>query len=262
MNAICRVCASATNKLFDHEVLGRHRVSYFACPRCEYIQAEEPFWLDEAYASPISALDTGLVTRNLALRARVAALLILTGNRSGRCIDVGGGCGLFTRLMRDLGFDYYWEDKYAVNILARGFEAKVGAGRVAAVTLLEVLEHAVRPLEFLRQLGNDHAPDMIIVSTETYSGSPPAPNWQYYGFEHGQHVGFFSQRTMKTLAESMSMNIVSAGACHLFSGRRIARWRMNLAMSRVSHLLTAVLRRRTASNVQADYEAVLSSMRK
>jgi hypothetical protein len=41
---------------------------------------------------------------------------------NNRFIDYGGGYGLFVRLMRDAGFDYYWFDKFCDNVLSKGFE--------------------------------------------------------------------------------------------------------------------------------------------
>jgi hypothetical protein len=261
VNELCRVCESVTSKLFDHNVLGQHRVTYFACPQCDYVQTEEPYWLDSAYTSPLSSLDTGIVMRNLGLRPRVATLLWLTGNRFGQCIDVGGGCGLFTRLMRDIGFDYYWDDKYAQNVLARGFEAKPGTGPVALVSAFEVLEHTVKPLEFLRRIQLEYSPELILTSTEMFLGSAPPPDWQYYGFEHGQHIGFFSARTMAMLASDMKMHVTHAGMCQIFSRQPVPRALMSFAMSRAAHLLLPCIRKIMNSRVQPDYKVLVQSLR-
>src|SRR5215468_8578877 len=104
MNAQCRICRSTSQRIFDRVVLQRHNVSYFSCPKCGFIQTDDPYWLNEAYTDPLSVLDTGMVARNFGFLPRVSSLLLLLGLKERSCLDVGGGCGLFTRLMRDVGF--------------------------------------------------------------------------------------------------------------------------------------------------------------
>ena len=45
-------------------------------------------------------------------------------NKNVAYLDVDGGYGMLTRLMRDYGFHFYWTDPYCQNILARGFEVE------------------------------------------------------------------------------------------------------------------------------------------
>ncbi len=40
-------------------------------------------------------------------------------------LDYAGGYGVFTRLMRDIGFDFYWHDPYTQNLFANGFEKDI-----------------------------------------------------------------------------------------------------------------------------------------
>jgi hypothetical protein len=39
--------------------------------------------------------------------------------KNGTFVDIGGGYGLLTRLMRDRGFDFYWKDPHCENIFAK-----------------------------------------------------------------------------------------------------------------------------------------------
>jgi hypothetical protein len=72
----------------------------------------------EAYSSAITKLDVGLTYRNITLSDRVNKILIRYFNPKGIFLDYLGGYGLFTRLMRDKGFDFYNTDQYCQNIFA------------------------------------------------------------------------------------------------------------------------------------------------
>src|SRR4051812_25338220 len=99
----CRVCGFDCHHQFSRTILNRYSCAYFTCPNCGFIQTEEPYWLDEAYKSAIATADTGLVFRNLYLSKVVCALLFFLFPRDGRYVDVAGGYGMLTRLMRDIG---------------------------------------------------------------------------------------------------------------------------------------------------------------
>jgi hypothetical protein len=58
-------------------------------------------------------LDTGIMQRNLYLSKITAFILLLFFDCRKKFLDYAGGYGVFVRLMRDYGFDFYWYDKYA-----------------------------------------------------------------------------------------------------------------------------------------------------
>ena len=73
----CRCCSKdLLSKLFSAKVLNKN-VEYFDCTNCGYVQTQEPFWLDEAYASVIDNNDTGIMMRNLSNISLVLGTLIL-----------------------------------------------------------------------------------------------------------------------------------------------------------------------------------------
>ena len=124
----CRLCGQTAALAFETRVLRRHRARYFLCSFCGYLHSEEPYWLEEAYRTPISIPDTGVVQRNLVNAWRLSALLFCIADAKGRFVDLAGGYGLLTRMMRDNGFDFYWSDRYCENLFARGFEVEGTAG--------------------------------------------------------------------------------------------------------------------------------------
>lgn len=134
----CRLCNAESSFLFEQTVMGKHPARYRFCRNCDHVFVQDPHWLDEAYSDAIVASDTDIAARNIFTSLRLAALLYLAFNErgQGRYADVAGGYGLLTRLMRDLGYDFYWSDPYAKHILARGFEYDGAMGSCSAVTAI------------------------------------------------------------------------------------------------------------------------------
>jgi len=237
----CHLCGTETAQLFNTQVLGKYAARYAYCADCDHIFADDPTWLDEAYTEATTeatgAADTDTATRNVLTALRLAALcyLGLGDHGKGVYVDVAGGYGLLTRLMRDLGFNYFWSDRYAKNLFARGFEYHPGLGASEAVSAIEVLEHTVNPLEFIQQTLARYQTDTFIFTTETFPDNrPPQPNqWSYYLFEGGQHIAFFSPRGLARLAEKLGMIYIPLGRIHLFSRKPLSRWRLRLASNKL-----------------------------
>src|SRR5258707_10130160 len=100
-----KITGGDTSLLFTKKILNKYDVSYYRCNDTGFIQTEEPFWLEEAYSSVITKLDIGLPYRNIDLSERVSRLLATKFNNKAIFLDYAGGYGLFTRLMRDKGFN-------------------------------------------------------------------------------------------------------------------------------------------------------------
>lgn len=226
---LCRLCGSDTALFLDARVLSRHDVRYFRCPTCDLIQTEQPHWLDEAYGSAISSLDTGAIQRNtFTARLTLAIGAVLGLDPRGRCLDFGGGCGVFTRMMRDAGWHFTWSDKYGQNFFARGFEGDPSQPH-ELVTAFEVFEHLVDVRgELARLFAPRHR--AVLASTALHDGRPPR-DWWFFGFGHGQHVAFYSAKTMHHIAREFGYEVIAAPARTLFIRRDIAipAWRRALA---------------------------------
>jgi hypothetical protein len=130
-------------------------------------------------------------------------------NHQGKFIDYGGGTGLFVRLMRDYGYDFYWNDPFTTNIFARGYESDFSQSRsYEAVTSFECFEHFVDPHAEIKKMLS--VAPAIIFSTETFSGSRPSPDtWQYYYFSHGQHISLYSLKSLQMLAQEYHLHLLT-----------------------------------------------------
>lgn len=223
MSLACKLCESPTEVFGQDTILGRHAAEYRRCRACGYTFIAEPHWLQEAYATAITALDTGIVARNLWLADATCALLGLSLRGARRCIDYGGGSGMLVRLMRDRGHDFHWYDAYSPNLLARGFEADL-ARRYDLATAFELVEHLPEPVagfETLHRL----AP-ALLVSTELLPDPAPPPmpgSWWYYAPEAGQHIGFFTERALRVVAERLGLALSTNGRnLHLLAPVRVS----------------------------------------
>ena len=251
----CRLCAGRATLLFERTVLERHVAGYYQCERCGLTQTSEPEWIEEAYASghALHPTDTGVLARNLGARRVVATFLHLSGVANEPCLDYGSGYGIFVRLMRDAGFNFFGLDPRAENLVARGFEWSERHGRPRACTAFEVLEHFVRPLEEFRKVAT-HGADFIITSTELHPGRRPAADWPYLSPESGQHVSFYREDTIRRLGSETGYTVVRAGPFfQLFARRSFPGWRWRLA-TQASAVLFPLVRRARHSLTLDDCE--------
>jgi hypothetical protein len=209
------------------KVLSRFDVGYYQCPSCDLIQTQRPFWLEQAYASALSDFDTGAVARDRLCTELTLSLTWLIGvEPDSPCLDFGGGHGVLARGMRDYGYDFRWHDKYAKNMFARGFEGSPQEPQ-KLLTCFEVWEHLpdVGP-DLQRFFEPGH--DAILVATFLHTGH--RENWWYYCPEAGQHVAFFSARTMNFVAGRFGYESIVGRRYTLFHKPGLLRgWRHALA---------------------------------
>jgi hypothetical protein len=227
MNDPCRLCGAESKYLLDQRVLGQFDVKYFRCPQCDLIQTEKPHWLEQAYSSTIAALDTGAIARNVfCTRLTVAAARLLRIKAASPCLDYGGGHGVFTRMMRDAGWSFCWSDKYGPNLYARGFEGDVKVTH-RLVTAFEIFEHLVDVRDELTQIFQP-GHDFVLVGTLLHNN--PDRDWWYFVPETGQHVAFYSPKTMAWIAATLGYQVMYGKAYSLFirSGVAVSAWRRML----------------------------------
>lgn len=256
----CPICSSKRERLYHGTVLGKYGVDYLFCSYCGLLQTEAPYWLEEAYSDAIALSDTGIIGRNNSVIRKLTPILFLMFGRKGRYLDVAGGYGLLTRMMRDVGFDFYWSDPYCRNIFARGFEGESIRQDYSAVTAIEVLEHTENPLGFVRESLEKAGASTVLLTTELYSGGrpPPIENWWYYALSTGQHISFFHRRTLFEIAKRLSLYCYSHKNVHMFSKRRLPHFAFALATGKASFVLSHLVRLRMRSLTLADHELLVN----
>jgi len=258
----CPICSGPMRPAFTAQVLLKYTVEYEVCDTCGFLRAHEPHWLNEAYSSAIVAADTGLVMRNISLARKVAVVLYwgMDERGKGQYLDSAGGYGMLVRLMRDLGFDFYWKDKYCDNLIVPGFEYKEALGPCRVVTAVEVLEHLTDPLAFVRETLDLAGADTLLFTTELYEGDPPSPDaWWYYAFSTGQHIGFYQRRTLEALGARLGLSLSSANGLHILSKKKINDRLLKLLTSRWMALVGPWwIRHQLGSKTMSDHELMLT----
>lgn len=207
----CRICSNISHHLFFKNLLGKYKVAYHQCKQCGFLQTEEPYWLEEAYNSgAISALDTGILSRNISLRHKTQHILhkLFADFKDFKALDYGGGEGIFVRMMRDLGYNFYRHDLYADNLYARFFDVKNTplATRFHILTAFEVFEHLTDPLGEIKTMLEYS--DIIFFSTELQPSDKreELEDWWYIVPETGQHISFYNKTSLEKIADLLGLN--------------------------------------------------------
>jgi hypothetical protein len=248
---ICKICSTAQAPFTKARLLSKYDVQYFKCPTCGFIQTEQPYWLDEAYTNVIAPSDVGAVSRASSLAETTAQYISLLFNSNGRFLDYGGGYGLFVRMMRDKGYDFFWYDKYAKNLLAKGFEAQDGEP-FELVTAFEVFEHLYDPMNEIEKILT-FSRNILFTTLIVPTPCPLPDKWSYYALETGQHVSFYSVRSLQIIAEKFKLRLhTTGGYLHLLTQENIPSFRFRFLTHEITwHLLRRWHARRSLH--QADF---------
>ena len=256
----CRICSAPVSEKFSSTLLNKYTIKYFQCSVCGYVQTEEPYWLQVAYEKPINDSDTGMMMRSFWNRNIAATMIYFLFDKKKIFLDYGGGYGVFVRLMRDVGFDFYWQDKHTENLFAKGFElSKITNTPVELLTCFEAFEHFNEPINELEKLLK--VSRNILLSTVFIPDPIPHPNdWWYYGIEHGQHIGFFQEKTFEYLAEKYSLQFYTNGQnIHLLTEKQFPsstfKW-----VTKFSKIITPFIKTQMESLTWNDHETIKESL--
>ena len=216
-SAPCRLCGARADFWNRMRLLNRYDVSYYLCSQCGSLETEKPYWLEDAYDVTGTGDDVGAAQRTIDLVLKTSALLDRLKLPGGaECIDFGGGIGLFTRLMRDRGFNFLSYDRYARPFFSDRHSLTSMADRSpAVVTAFEVIEHFPEPAKDLEQLFESR-PALVIATTELYTGQDL--DWFYLGDGTGQHVFFYSRKALALIAKRFGYALALVGGLIVFVG--------------------------------------------
>jgi Methyltransferase domain len=217
----CKICNSETAPAFTARILGKYEAVYFRCRSCGFMQTEEPHWLAESYASAINEIDLGPVNRAITSSKLIEGLILSTFDKLAKFIDYGAGYGVLVRLMRDRGFDFYWQDAYCENLFAKHFVAEPGT-TFELLTAFEVFEHLVNPLAEIK-LMLDYSDNVLFSTLLVPQKAQAATDWWYFAPEHGQHVAFYTVEALQVVAKIFDLHLCTDGiGMHLLSRKPVS----------------------------------------
>ena len=233
----CKICKGTSCKIFELQILNKYQVAFFQCNECEFIQTEEVHWLSEVWSDAISAGDTGILSRNVDLSMKTQMIIESNFDPSKKFLDYGGGYGIFVRLMRDRGYDFYRYDKYCQNIFAQRFDVGDSLAELdesfELVTAFEVFEHLEHPMQEIQSILG--LTDSILFSTMLIPDDRShLRDWWYLVPQRGAHIAFYSLATLKKIAGNLDCHVYSNGSSrHLLARRELRNPCFLRAASRV-----------------------------
>jgi Methyltransferase domain len=251
----CRICGEHAAAYADVIVRGRHSSRLFRCGDCGFVFLCPVYWLDEAYSAAETPLDVGSISRNLHAAEFLSKRLGEVTRRSDLFVDFGGGYGLLVRLMRDKGYHFHLHDPLATNLFASYCAAdRTAFERYRALTAIEVFEHLTDPLKTVEEMLEWSR--CIIFTTELCPEERPAPDhWWYFALEEGQHVSFYTRKSLEAIASRFALRYFSLGASwHVLAlpgdpiaaqndGARLARGFIRQQVARVARRARRSLKR-------------------
>lgn len=255
---ICKICGSQSDHFAVKKVLHKYDVEYYQCTRCSFIQTQDPYWLPESYKSAITDLDIGLVYRNEWLAPIVATIIDRFFNNKSKFIDYGGGYGLFVRMMRDRGFDFYRLDKYCENLFAKHFDFEdllpQHQNRFELLCAFEVFEHLQNPLEEIDRMIS--LSDHILFTTELQPlKREELHSWWYFTPETGQHISLYSRDSLNEIASNFNLHVVSHNNLHLLSKKRLSHSSYKKCFGALTQRFTR-MKNRKPSLLSQDFEKI------
>lgn len=225
----CKICESESTKIFEKIVLLKYDVNYYKCNNCSFVQTDEPFWLEEAYQSAITSLDIGILVRNNYLVYEVSKIIDSCFLEAKKMLDYAGGYGLFVRLMRDKGYDFYRQDIYCENLFANYFDVTNSKKtKFDVVTGFEVLEHFSNPLKEIEEIFS-YSENAIFSTDIIPDNNSDIENWVYIAQETGQHIAFYSPKAMQIIADKFKKNYYCKNKnIHIFTTKILTEKQLDL----------------------------------
>lgn len=233
----CKICGKKTEFAFKHKILKKYIATYQKCNNCDFLFTDSKKWIKAAYKNSITSEDTGLVERNHYYASITKNLINQFFKKEDYFLDYAGGYGLFSKLMQDKGLNFYWQDNFTKNIFSKNSGYNKNSNKISLITCFEGFEHFQNPIKDIEKMLK--ISKNILFSTTLIPTDIPKVEWDYYGFNHGQHISFYSEKTLKYLAKKYKLNFYSEKNLHLLTEKKISPilFKLNINTSKIKRRL-------------------------
>lgn len=236
---LCRLCSNDI-LVPRFELKGpiefKQSIRYLFCERCCSLQTEYPYWSEDAHKSGPSETDFGSVQRSINNAVACYIIAKLLKLKSG--LDVGGGNGLLSRLLRDACMNFYNFDPYCQYQIDRIHHTKSMDGDWDLISSFEVAEHATSPFEFFSMIFKSN-PKILIISTQLYENQKS--NWWYLDPKTAQHTFFYSKTSIEFIASFFKYNYLITKNYIIYYETTISKVRISAVRLLVDRLLPRLI---------------------
>jgi hypothetical protein len=244
--AVCPICNSSTNSLFNVLIQGERSVELNTCPNCEFAFYPDQNWISDSFSDELNSLDVGSTDRTIIAADYLSVVLKSLKLPNGRFLDYGGGYGLLSRIMRDRGFNFENYDPYTKQIFPTSGRALGNPieQKYDAITLIEVALHFEDPVQEFKKLLEQSD---IVLFTAVLTDEKLDPDWWYLSLETGQHIALFSSKTLEEIANNLGVKVTSDGKFfHVFHRKELTKMTRILAKRQYFVFALASLKAATA----------------
>jgi 2-polyprenyl-3-methyl-5-hydroxy-6-metoxy-1,4-benzoquinol methylase len=250
----CIICGrTATRKLFAKG--GR---DFIRCEGCGLVRVdplptpeENQHYYDETYREWYSTFHKATDIRRLIAEHRMDEVAAFA--RPGHWLDVGCAAGQFVALARERGIDAEGLDIAPAAIeqaQAQGIPAHLGSveefsppRQYDTITAFDVLEHTIRPTDFLDRVRTWLVPDGTLALTLP-DVSSAYPQWimrrHWFYYLPNDHLHYFDPSTVRALLEQRGFRVEKVGRAYkLLTGKYIVE-QLNIFNPWLGRLATAL----------------------
>lgn len=120
------------------------------------------------------------------------------------------------------------------------------------ISLFEVLEHFIQPMTEITRL-LDYTQNLLFTTELIPTDGNISEDWWYLSKEHGQHIAFYSKKTLEYIAAKFNLRFLTNGKnFHLLTSKKIPETYFRISTSnRVSALFDSLYKRK--SLLEIDY---------
>lgn len=205
----CKLCHSETELAFSKATPAGKSISYYQCKSCFSLQTYFKG------SSNKEKFEPSKVSKTLKSFFCLPQLLeILEVKKEKFCLDIDSSSGLFTRLMRDMGFNFYACHDKTKEIFSQGFSDKKLEQNYHLLTLLNVVEFFKDPDKEWKSVF-DLDPEWVLISTPIYLNQ--GSDWKNLTLPQARDQLFYSADALAQVAQKYNRTAYSLGPFTMMS---------------------------------------------